>query len=127
MLKITPQLANEMTTNFIENLLPAIDNELGTTNTDFVDFDFQQVQNYFLQVQREMRATGLTPKSFRIYFGIYPTRQDPESLANKLTVIGSVTHMSDGDEVDYLYGVANMGNLGMPPRAFPVLGFTEPI
>jgi hypothetical protein len=85
------------------------------------------VQNYFLQVQREMRATGLTPKSFRIYQGVYPDRQEPSNLANKLTVIASVTHMSDDDEVDYLYGVANMGNLGMPPKVFPVLGLIEPV
>jgi hypothetical protein len=126
MVKITPQLANEMTTNFIENLLPAIDTELGTINTNFIDFDFNQVQNYFLQIQREMRATGLTPKSFRLYQGVYPNRQEPAELANKLTVIGSVTHMSADNEVDYLYGVANMGNLGMPPKAFPILGLIEP-
>jgi hypothetical protein len=125
MVKITPTLANEMTLRFISDVLPEIDTVLGTENTDFIDFPFNQVQNYFLQVQREMRATGLTPLNFRLYLGVYPGRQEPENLADKLTIIGSVTHLTDGVETDYLYGVANMGNLGMPPKAFPDLAFRE--
>ena len=115
-----------MTNLFEKELLNEIDNATGADNSTSVDFDFFKFSQYLVDIQREMKAAGLVPLGFRIWFGKYPPDFVDVEKQNKLTVLFSITIAESGNILteasDYIYSVANFGNNGVPPRkTFPDL------